>query len=485
MAINILGLAVLIGYLIMISVLGLWLSGKAKDLEEFYVADRSLGPVVLAFTLMATTLSTGAFVGNAGLGAAFGYPLVWVGPFQALSVLIMYIYYADQIRDASEYLNAKTFPEMFSKRFDSSMLSIISGTIIVVLMVPYTASILKGGSLLAEQLLGIPYWVAPVALGFFIAVYVFNGGFEAVATTDLVQGIILVIGTLLIIAATFLSIGGPTNLTDDLLQNSPEMVHMPGPQGWTSLLGIIGAFSIGLLGQPQILVRFMTGDKSKHRNSAIIATLVALLAGTFFVLLGVVAFSSYGVTGDQAMPRLINEVLPGPLGFIVFVAAIAAARSTVDSLAFMAAQALSNDITVNGLGIDASPERIHKISKIVVVGLIFLSVAFALRPPELLAQLVAYTFSAFAGGFFSTTLGLLYWKNMTEWGCAAGMVSGVATAIITTEFGTLWGIPSFFMGILVSGIVMVSVSIATNKDTDELFPVSESGRGYGVSSNDD
>jgi SSS family solute:Na+ symporter len=485
MAINILGLGVLISYLALITILGLWLSGKAESLEEFYVADRSLGPAVLALTIMATTLSTGSFVGNAGLGAAYGYALVWMGPLQALSVLIMYIYFADQIRDASEYLDAKTFPEMFSERFDSRSLALISGGIIVVLMVPYTASILKGGSLLAEQLLGIPYWVATVALGGFIALYVFRGGYEAVASTDFVQGIILVVGTIILIAATFISIGGPANLTERLLQQAPEMVQIPGPQGWTSLLGILGAFTIGLMGQPQILVRFMTGEKEKHKFSAIIATLVALLAGTGFVLLGIVAFAYYGTGGDQAMPRLINEIFPGPVGFLLLIAGIAAARSTVDSLAFMAAQAISNDITVNGLGLRISSEKIHTISRIIVVILIFVSVGFALRPPELLARLIAYAFSAFAGAFLSPIIGLLYWKSMTEWGCAAGMISGVATAIITTEFGTLWGIPPFFMGILVSGIVILLVSFPTGEGTDRLFDDSQSRYAYRGSTGDD
>ena len=485
MAVDLLGLGVLLLYLLIVGILGLKLSGNADSLEEYYVADRSLGPVVLAFTLMATTLSTGSFVGNAGLGTAYGYALVWMGPLQALSVLAMYIFYADQMRDASEYLSAKTFPELFSNRYDSNMLSIIAGLIIVVLMVPYTASILKGGSLVAQQLLDIPYWVAPVALGVFIILYIFNGGYEAIATTDFVQGIILIVGTILIIVSSFIFIGGPKNLTEQLLQNSPEMVQMPGPQGWTSLLGLLGAFSIGLMGQPQILVRFMTGDKAKHKISAIIASLVALLAGTFFVLLGVLAFAWFGVEGDEAMPQLIREVLPGPIGFIVFVAAIAAARSTVDSLALMAAQAISNDIAIQGLGLEASEDRIHKASQFVVVFLVVVSVAFALRPPTLLAELVAYTFSAFAGAFFSTTIGLLYWKDMTEWGCASGMVAGLSVAVITTEFGTIWSIPPFFAGIIASAVATFIVSVATTKEQDHLFTRQASAKDPQISAEGD
>lgn len=469
MAVDLIGLGVLLLYLLIVGILGLKLSGNTGTLEEYYVADRSLGPVILAFTLMATTLSTGAFVGNAGLGTSYGYALVWMGPLQALSVLAMYVFYADQMRNASEYLNAKTFPELFSNRFDSSMLSIIAGLIIVVLMVPYTASILKGGSLVAQQLLEIPYWVAPVALGAFIILYIFNGGYEAVATTDFVQGIILTVGTLLIIVASFIFIGGPQNLSEQLLQDSPQMAQIPGPQGWTSLLGLLGAFSIGLMGQPQILVRFMTGKKEEHKTSAVIASLVALLAGTFFVLLGVLVFAWFGVEGDQAMPQLIREVLPGPIGFIVFVAAIAAARSTVDSLALMAAQAISNDIAINGLGLEASEDQIRKTSQIIVVFLVVLSVAFALRPPALLAELVAYTFSAFAGAFFVTTIALLYWRNMTEWGCASGMIVGLATAAIATEFGTVWGIPPFFAGIIASAVATFTVSVATTNKQDNLF----------------
>lgn len=468
MAINVVGTAVLLVYLAILAIVAMWWTGTSKDLTDFNVAGRTIGPVVLAFTVAATSFSTNTFVGAGGIASSAGYALVWLGPFEAVAVLLMYIIYGDKIRSVSERLDAMTFPQLFSNRFDSPALAIIAGGIITILLVPYTAAILKGGGVLAVTLLDIPYWVAAVGIGVWIALYVGYGGFRTIATTDLIQGVLFTIGLLILIPWAINSAGGMTALTQTVAQEAPAKVQMPGPLGWGGLLGILGVFSIGWWGQPQILFRFMTGERGAHKSSAMWATLVVLFVTTFFPLMGVIAFANYGIVGDQAIPELIWRVLPYPLALLLLVGGIAAARSTVDSIAFMSAQAIGSDIPVDGLGMEIDDEKLHTYSRWLVAGLTLLATVISLNPPEFMFRLVEYVWSAFAGAFIVPTLGLLYWRRLTEVGCASAMVGGTLTAVAWQEAGRPFALHPLYAAIVASLVLLVVVTVLTSKGTDNL-----------------
>ena len=170
---------------------GLYSMRKTRNLGDFYLGGRDIGPWMSAFAYGTTYFSAVIFVGYAGkVGWGFGIGGLWIaignaliGSFLAWKIL------AKPTRVMTEKLGAMTMPELLEGRYDSKALKIFSSAIIFIFMVPYSASVFMGLSYVFEGVFNIPYNYILIFMAVITAIYLLMGGYRAIALTDFIQGI--------------------------------------------------------------------------------------------------------------------------------------------------------------------------------------------------------------------------------------------------------------------------------------------------------
>ena len=258
-------LIVLLVYFAVLIGIGLYCRRHATDVNGFVLGGRSVGPWLTAFAYGTSYFSAVIFVGYAGqFGWKYGIASTWIGIGNALvGSLLAWVVLGRRTRIMTQHLDSATMPAFFGSRFDSKALKIGSSAIIFVFLIPYTASLYNGLSRLFGMAFNIDYTVCIVLMAILTAIYVIAGGYMATAINDFIQGIIMLFGIVIIIAAVLMSKGGFMEAVNGLAQVSdPATSTQPGvfasffgPDP-LNLLGVVILTSLGTWGLPQMVQKF-------------------------------------------------------------------------------------------------------------------------------------------------------------------------------------------------------------------------------------
>ena len=188
----------------------------STDVNGFVLGGRSVGPWLTAFAFGTSYFSAVIFVGYAGqFGWNFGLASTWIGLGNAfIGSLLAWSILGRRTRVMTQSLESKTMPDFFEKRYGSKALKVVASFIIFVFLIPYTASLYNGLSSLFNNVFSIPYWVVVLAMAVLTGVYVIFGGYMATAVNDFIQGIIMLVGIVAVIAAVLSRNGGLTAATE-------------------------------------------------------------------------------------------------------------------------------------------------------------------------------------------------------------------------------------------------------------------------------
>ena len=206
----------------------------AKSVDSFVLGGRSVGPWLTAFAFGTSYFSAVIFVGYAGqFGWNFGLASTWIGLGNAfIGSLLAWSVLGRRTRAMTQHLGSKTMPDFFEKRYDSKNLKVIASFIVFVFLIPYTASLYNGLSSLFNNVFSIPYWAVVLIMAVLTGAYVIFGGYMATAVNDFIQGIIMLIGIVAVIAAVLASNGGFTEAVKSLTESEhagPEYTSLFGP----------------------------------------------------------------------------------------------------------------------------------------------------------------------------------------------------------------------------------------------------------------
>ena len=278
-------------FAIMIGV-GLYCRKKSSNVDGFVLGGRSVGPWLTAFAYGTSYFSAVIFVGYAGqFGWAFGVSSTWIGIGNAfIGSLLAWVILGRRTRVMTQHLESKTMPEFFEKRYNSRALKIIASFIVFVFLIPYTASLYNGLSSLFEIAFNIPYWVVIVVMAILTGVYVIFGGYMATAINDFIQGLIMLVGIVAVVAAVLASNGGFTEAYNALANVECETMN----GGFASIFGpnpvflffVVMLTSLGTWGLPQMIGKFYSiKNESAINKGTIISTIFAVIVagGCYFL----------------------------------------------------------------------------------------------------------------------------------------------------------------------------------------------------------
>jgi SSS family solute:Na+ symporter/sodium/proline symporter len=210
-------------YALLVVVVGILGLRKTKSFTDFFLGGRKVGPWMTAFTYGTAYFSAVLFIGFAGkIGWGFGYSAMWIAFGNAfLGVLIVWMFVGPRVRQMSLENDVHTMAELLEKRYDSPFLKIFSSIAIFVFFIPYSAAVFIGLSYLFQSNFQMDYTLALVIMGAFTAIYLVLGGYKSMTMIDVVFGIIMSVGVLVLLISTLKSGGGLSRITLNLAEIDP------------------------------------------------------------------------------------------------------------------------------------------------------------------------------------------------------------------------------------------------------------------------
>lgn len=442
-------IALLIVFFAVMVAVGLYARKHVTSVDGFVLGGRSAGPWLTAFAYGTSYFSAVVFVGYAGqFGWKYGLASTWIGIGNAvLGSLLAWVVLGRRTKVMSQHLKSKTMPDFFGERYGSKALKIMASAIVFVFLVPYTASIYNGLSRLFEMAFDIPYTYCVVVMAVFTGIYVILGGYMATAINDFIQGIIMLIGIVAVIAAVLSGQGGFIEAVRKMAEFPSDVpVTMGQPGAFTSffgpdplnLLGVVILTSLGTWGLPQMIGKFYAIKDEKAINTGtVISTLFAcVVAGGSYFLGGFGRLfdgkAIYDETGNVVFDRIIPHMLsslPDILIGIVVVLVLSASMSTLASLVLTSSSTLTLDFLKDNMIKDMSEKKQVRTMQVLIVFFIVVSVVIALDPPTFIAQLMGISWGALAGAFLAPFLYGLYWRGVTRAAVWASFIAGVGITV--------------------------------------------------------
>ena len=442
-------LVILILYFAVLIGIGLYCRKNATDVNGFVLGGRSVGPWLTAFAYGTSYFSAVVFVGYAGqFGWRYGIAATWAGIGNAIiGSLMAWVILGRRTRIMTQHLNSATMPQFFGERFDSNALKIIASVIIFVFLIPYTASLYNGLSRLFGMAFNIDYSVCILLMAVLTAVYVIAGGYMATAINDFIQGMVMLVGIVVVIAAVIGSKGGLMAALDGLARVTDEAVATT-PGIFASFLGpdplnlmfVVLLTSLGTWGLPQMVQKFYAiKNEESVKKGTVISTLFAMVvAGGCYFLGGFgrlfsdqidVAANGY----DSIVPTMLQNLGPALIALVVILV-LSASMSTLSSLVITSSSTLTIDF-IKGAFVKNMKERTQLLLiRFLIVVFIAISAIMALiqykSSVTFIAQLMGISWGAMAGAFLAPFLYSLYWKKTTKAACYVSFFFGAGIMIV-------------------------------------------------------
>lgn len=288
-------LFILVVYFAVLVAIGLYCRKHSTDVNGFVLGGRSVGPWLTAFAYGTSYFSAVVFVGYAGqFGWRYGLSATWAGIGNAIiGSLLAWVVLGRRTRIMTQHLDSATMPQFFGRRFNSTALKIYASIIIFIFLIPYTASLYNGLSRLFGMAFNIDYSVCIILMAVLTAIYVIAGGYMATAINDFIQGIIMLVGISVIIAAVLMSKGGFMAALDGLARIEDAKVSAT-PGIFASFFGpdplnlffVVILTSLGTWGLPQMVQKFYAiKNEESIKKGTIISTLFAFVVagGCYFL----------------------------------------------------------------------------------------------------------------------------------------------------------------------------------------------------------
>ena len=454
-------------YALTMALIGCISYGKSKTLDGFLVGGRRIGAWSTAFAYGSSYFSAVVFIGYAGQhGWNIGIGAIWIGIGNTIiGCLLSWLFFANKTRKMTKILNARTMADYFEKRYNSKGLKILAAAIIFIFLVPYSAAVYKGlGSLFNTVFPGVATWVWMLIIACLTAIYLVAGGYIATAYTNLIQGVIMIVGVVCLVTAVLShdAVGGISGL----IRNLSAFESLPGdpnPITGAQLTDIFGgsAFrflcfnimltSFGTWGLPQMIGKFYAiKDTAAIRRGTVISTIFGLVIGCGAYLIG---STSRLILGGQlpeggidgVIPAVLMEVLSsGTFGIILLalmmILLLSASMSTLESVVLTSASAVAVDLIPAIFQKEIPAKKQMTLTRLFCLAFIACSFIFATRNIPIIVSLMSFSWGIVSGCFIGPYIWGLFSKKITKIGAFAGILSGLltvggATLIISLNAG--------------------------------------------------
>ncbi|MBQ0167650.1 MAG: sodium/solute symporter [Treponema sp.] len=477
-------LILLLAFLFIMIVVGVWGMRKTSTLNDFFLGGRSCGPWMSAFAYGTTYFSAVVFIGFAGKqGWGFGFNALWIGIGNAiLGATLAWLLLAARTRRMTQNLDTMTMPEFLEARYDSDHIKMIAAVLIFVFLLPYSASVFKGLGHLFQQTFHISFDFSLIILVGITGLYLVLGGYSAVTVTDFIQGFIMLGGTIAMVIVMTMKAGGLKEAITTVSTNYDINVPAAQQPSILTIASLVFMTSFGTWGMPQMVQKFYAvKDESVIKKACLITTIFALVIGVaayftgvlshvFFDLESVPKLASGGIDYDMIMPTLMTIYLPEGLLAIIMILVLSASMSTLASMILVSSSAITVDLYKGYLHKDVSEKTSVGMMRALSALFIFVSYAISRLQIGFIVTLMSLSWGVLSGAFMAPYILGIYSRKITKAGAYAGLFAGSGSAIILTmTMGAANSPLASSIAMVIPFIVTPVVSAFTKKPDDALL----------------
>ena len=415
---------------------------KKNTSLDYLLANQEIKPWLAAISAIATSNSGYMFIGQIGFTYVYGLQSVWLMFGLIFGDFISSLFVHKNLRKKSQELKVVSFANLVSKWHGANYkyVQLFGGFIILIFLSTYAAAQLNAGSKSMHILFGLDYRLGAIIGGIIVLLYCFSGGIRASIWTDAAQSLVMIIAMFLMVFFGIKELGGFSNFINELHKISPDyMKWFPSTKFSEFLLApymfIIGWFfsGVGVIGQPHVMVRFMTIDNTKNipKTRIYYYTWYTL----FYSLSILAAFvarllipETNNIDPELALPTLALNLLPEFFVGVVLAGIFAATMSTADSQIISCTASITNDLSFN-------KKNNYLTNKVVTLFVTVFVVTIAINDNKSVFNLVLMSWSTLACCFSPLLIINSLKQKISEVLSLMMMVIPLITLLIWRHFG--------------------------------------------------
>lgn len=461
-------------YLVAIFWIGFLGLKKTKSFSDFFLGGGNIGPWMSAFTYATAYFSAVLFIGFAGkIGWGFGLSGLWIALGNALiGVFGVWMLMGRAIKRMSVNFQVATMAEFFEKRYESRSLKLLCAVAVFVFFIPYTSAVFMGLSYLFRSNFGINYPLALAIMGSVTAIYMILGGYRSMAMIDVLFGMIMVVGVLILLGFTIGKGGGVGQITADLAAIHPDLAAVVGPPGAWKLFCLVFLTSVAPFGMPQLVQKFYAiRDDHAIRIGTIASTFFALLISGVAYFTGATtrlfltpenapgAFQNGRPLFDALMPELLANVIPDSLSVLILLLVLSASMSTLAALVLISSSALVKDVYAGFIRPETTDAQLTARMRYASLFFILLSVVMAYFRPSTIVAILGISWGAIGSAFLGPFIWGLFSTSVNRMGALTSSVGGLVICVglymmgfSSPEAGTIGMISSLVLNPVVSRV---------------------------------
>ncbi len=446
---------VIIAYLILLIGVGAYRSRYVKTQDDFMVAGRNLSAKVLVGTLLATWMGAGSIIAAAGLAYDRGLPALWFNAGVWAALVILYLI-AGRARRFGQY----TVPDILEARFNKH--ARLLGTIVTI--IAYTAIVsyqFRAGGMVLELITGISIEKGIIITAVFVIGYTVLAGLISVVYTDVVNGIIMIIGLFIALPFLLSDAGGWEGVVSSLPETHFSLL---GDMTLMEALGYSLPAMLLLLGESGMYQRFFSARDERTARRATVGWLIGtIIVEALIVFLAVIGSAIFKeIAPENVILHSVKHALPVMIGCLCLSAIVAVIVSTADSFLLVPATNIMRDIYQRFIDPNISQKKLVLYSRIavVVLGLIaFVQVRFF----ERILAMAIYAYTMYGVGITPAVMAAFFWKRATAAGGVCSIASGMVVTIVWEVLGQPFGVPTVYPALGLSLFGLIAVSLLTPK----------------------
>lgn len=454
-------LALAVLYILALVAIGIYASMKADGTpEDYFLANRRFGSLVLFFTLAATNFSAFTFLGFAGAAYTHGLGQYGVMALGTAGMALMFYVIGRKVWQLGKTHEYVTPGELVGGRYGSRGLQVLFTAVMSLFTIPYLAIQAVGAGYILHMLApAVGMKIGAIVAIVIICFYVLSGGMRASGWTDVVQGGLMVAAMVAAVACIGHALGGFGPASAAARDAAPALFSRPGPRGYFTIKIWLSFFILWVFCDPmfpQLFTRFYTAKSQRSLKTAMV--FYPLLISFFFLLPVLIGVWAHGAgvaveTADNVLLVMVERYTPGVVFSFVSIGALAALMSTADSQLL----SLSTMLTADTVGKNVRASRMVTLA---LTAFAVLFVVFGYDPASgIMGTLVDTTFSGLVV-LAPAVIATLYWPRATHGGCLASILGGEALVFLhyLVELPTAGFLPSM-VALSVAALILVVVSL--------------------------
>lgn len=465
-------------------IVGIVVSKRVKSLEDYYVSGRNAPTLLIVGSLVASYLSTVAFMGDAAFSyEGYGLPMLIMSIFVLPGYIIGVMFFGRYLRRSK----ALTLPEYFGERFKSKGVRLAAAITLIIGITAYLVAVMQGAGLLLTEITGLDYTISLIIITFIFTAITFSSGAKGVLITDTIMFLVFTIATFLSIPYILKAAGGFPDAIINAANSSdkPDIMSWHGITGadaymgsptdvllWCVIIGIVWGLVIAV--SPWQTSRYLM---AKNEHVAIRSAVFSTLTLAFIYL--ILHFTMMAVNNvnpsieptERVFIWSVMNLAPTFVGVIAISGILAAGLSSSSTFLQLIGNSISKDLFHQS---KVSDDKLLKISRYMMIVVAIISLAITMWQPPAIFWISIFAATLFAASWGPVAFASVLWKRVTKTGALWSIIAGTVGVVITEvlRLMNVLSLPVYLNSAVFGGIssiiALVIGSLLTKPTNEEL-----------------